>query len=155
MAKTLIVTGGGEEWSSLFSDITKKKKEDLVILRSCGSVILQPYGCLMRNIILAIYTENADEIVMIGERDRTENNVSKEMLWDKIQQTGVTKRVIHTINYTDVVNHDVLQWLAGPHDSYEIMRNNIERIKKHPLIPKSIDVHGYMVNRSGEFEKWR
>jgi carbonic anhydrase len=68
--KALILTGFNEELYPLFPVITQKKTEELLVLHSFGKVISQPYGCLIRDIILAVYSENVEEIYIIEENNK-------------------------------------------------------------------------------------
>ncbi|TXC78722.1 hypothetical protein FS935_22490 [Metabacillus litoralis] len=151
--KSLVITGVNEDTRLLVQKITNKKLEDLVILSSFGSVISQPFGCLMRNIILATYKEDIDGIYIFGENTSVEEAMSKEKLVENIQATGVAEEVLKTLNYIDVVNHDLLNWLAGPTDIKETIKTNIELVKNHPLILKTIPIYGYLVDvETGEFD---
>jgi carbonic anhydrase len=71
----------------------------------------------------------------------------------KIEKSGVSKEVLKTIGYINVVGDNVLNWLIGPICVDEIIKKNIELIRKHPLIPKSVSVNGFIVNtETSEFE---
>lgn len=147
--KTMIITGVNEAIYPLFSEITYKKNKDMMILNSFGAVITQPYGCLIRNIILAIYNEMVEEIFIIGEMESKEVNLN---ISDKIKEHGVSKEILKTINYIDVVEHDVINWLTGPQNIEDVIKKNKDLIKGHPLIPKSIPVHAYIANpETGEY----
>ncbi|QFT87618.1 Carbonic anhydrase [Bacillus sp. THAF10] len=144
--KALIITGVTTEIYPLFPVITKKKQEDLFILNSFGAVISQPYGCLIRSIILAIYNEQIEEIYIIREKESIECKFNDEEFLGKIKEAGVSERVINTINYIDVVNHDVIKWLEGPKEVMDVMKKNIDFIKGHPLIPSTLPVHAYIAD---------
>lgn len=150
--KSLVITGVNEDTRSWVQEMTGKKMEDVVILRSYGSVISQPFGCLMRNIILATFKEEIDGIYIIGEKTCVEE-MSKEKVLENIQAVGVTEDVITTLNYIDVVNHDLVNWLAGPTDIKETIKTNIDLIKNQPLILKTIPIYGYLVDgKTGKFD---
>ena len=147
--KTMIITGVNEAIYPLFPEITYKKNKDMIILNSFGAVITQPYGCLIRNIILAIYNEMVEEIFIIGEMESKEVKLNMS---DKIKEHGVSKDILKTINYIDVVDHDVINWLTGPQNIEDVIKKNKDLIKGHPLIPKSIPVHAYIANaETGEY----
>ncbi len=63
-----MITGLDQTAASLLPVITNKKAEQLIIASSFGTMITQPYGCTIRNIVLAIYAENVDEIYIIREK---------------------------------------------------------------------------------------
>ena len=77
------------------SFIKKKIKinpENILILQSYGPVISQPFGDLMRDIIISVYQENVDEVVVVASKEVQKNNgdilnkiVEKKELQEKIQ----------------------------------------------------------------------
>ncbi|ESU31752.1 hypothetical protein G3A_14950 [Bacillus sp. 17376] len=147
--KTMIITGVNQEIYPLFEVITNKKNKDMMILNSFGAVITQPYGCLIRNIILAVYNEMVDEIYIIGEMESKEVKLNMS---DKIKEHGVSGEILKTINYIDVVERDVISWLTGPQSIEDVIKKNKDLIKGHPLIPKTIPVHAYIANpKTGEY----
>ncbi|MBS8266279.1 hypothetical protein DYI25_17800 [Mesobacillus boroniphilus] len=150
--KTMIITGVNQAIYPLFPEITNKKNKDMMILNSFGAVITQPYGCLIRNIILALYNENVEEIYIVGEMESKEIILNKEEILSKIKENGASEEIIKTINYIDVVERDVISWLAGPQNIEDVLKKNKELIKGHPLIPKSMPVHAYIANsETGEY----
>jgi carbonic anhydrase len=144
--KTLIITGLNKKLHQLFPIITNKKSEELIIVNSFGAVMSQPYGCIIRSIIMGIYCEDVGEIYIIVEKGGKEHLITEEALFSTMQESGVSKEMIKTIDYINVVGNEVLNWLVGPQDAKIITQQNIALIKNHPLIPKSVSVFGYIVN---------
>ncbi|RSD29540.1 hypothetical protein [Mesobacillus subterraneus] len=150
--KTMIITGFNREIYHVLPSITNKKEEDLLILNSFGAVISQPYGCLIRNIILALLSENVEEIYLVGEVERKETRLNQEEVLLRLKESGATEATINAINYTDVVEHDVVNWLVGPEAIRDVLRRNKELITGNPLIPKNIPVYAYIADsETGEY----
>jgi carbonic anhydrase len=148
--KTLIISGLGVPQYPLFSDITKREKGELLVISSTDGVISQPYGCLIRSIILTIYQENIDAIYIIVDVDS--KTVNREELKLRIIEAGISENTISTLDYISVVKGDLMSWLSGPPDARTMVQKNIELIKAHPLIPK-VPVIGCIVSeKSGEYE---
>lgn len=143
--KALIITGFNEKLHSLFPVITKKKTEELIILNSFGNLISKPYGGNMRSILLAIYCENIEEIYIIGERN-SDISINKDELLTKIYEAGIPKETFETIEYIDVVEHNLIGWLIGPEDAEKIIQQNMDLIRNHPLMPNSIPVYGFIAD---------
>lgn len=150
--KTMIITGFHQGIYPLLPAITNKSEKDLMVLNSFGAVISQPYGCLMRNIILGLYNENVEEIYLIGETGGQEVKPNKDEMLRKIKEAGTSADTINAINYIDAVNHDVINWLIGSPNVEDVLKKNKNLIEGHPLIPKSIPVHAYIANSgTGEY----
>lgn len=142
--KTLIITGFNEKMLQFIPTITQRNTEELLIFTSLGEVISQPYGCLVRDIILAINTENVEEIYVIG--DEKKSSISEEQLMIRLEKSGVTKQVIETLDYIHFGGDSTINWLKGPQITRDKIKSNLELIKMHPLIPRSISVQGFIVN---------
>jgi carbonic anhydrase len=122
------------------------KPEEVIVLNNEGPVIIQPYGNVMRSIIHAVFTENITEIYLIGE-NANDHLVSKVELQRKMHQAGISNTLIDTIEYIDVVNNNLLDWIVGPNNRIENIQQTINVIQNHPLLPKNVSVHGFMVCR--------
>ncbi|MGD6873652.1 hypothetical protein ACQCU1_15855 [Sutcliffiella horikoshii] len=146
--KALVLTGINREIERFFAEITKRKSEDLLIINSYGAEILQGYSSLMRNIILAVYLDKIEDIYIIVDKYDKGCSINPEHLYAHMEKEGIKVEVIQTLNYIKAVGgNDVMKWLSGSSNIESIVQNNIDFIKKHPLIPRSVKVHGYIVNK--------
>ncbi|OLN23625.1 hypothetical protein BTO30_03390 [Domibacillus antri] len=151
--KALVITGLNEKLHPFFPVITNKKAEQLIITMSFGTIISQPYGCMIRNIIMTVYAENIEEIYFIGEMDSKEQMISGDEILSKMKEAGISKETIETIEYIGAVGSSLSSWLAGERDVKKIITENIELLKSHPLIPKTLSIYGFTANaETGEFE---
>lgn len=151
--KTLVITGLNKKLYSLFPAITNKEAEQLVIATSFGTVISQPYGCTMRSIILTVYSEDIEEIYIIGEQDGKEHVVDGDEIVSKILESGILKETIDIIEYVNTTGSSLSSWLAGKQDIKNVIHENVSLIKSHPLTPKTLSVYGFIANaETGEFQ---
>ncbi|MEH7435559.1 carbonic anhydrase, partial [Bacillus thuringiensis] len=44
------------------------------------------------------------------------------------------------------------QWLSGQKNVSENIEKSIDMIRHHPLVPSDIEVHGFIIDRTGEKE---
>lgn len=147
--KALVITDMNDQLLSYLPEITKKNTEDLMILKSYGSEITQPYGCMMRNVLLAVYRDKIEEIYIVGEHP-SEPSMNKHELLSKIHAAGISNETIKAIEYFNIVGNDLLGWLVGTNDVKETIRKNMELIQSHPFIPDSIHVYGCIVDLNKE-----
>ena len=146
--KALVLTSMDRKLESFFTDITKRKLEDLLIINSYGAEISQGYSSLMRNIILAVYLEKIEDIYIIIDKHDKGFSTHPEHLFALMEKEEINIKVINTLNYIKAVGgNDVMKWLSGSSNIETTLQNNINLIKKHPLIPRSIKVHGYIVDK--------
>lgn len=145
--KTLIVTEFNDNIKQLIPLVTNTRREDLIIINSFGAVISQPYGCIMRNILLAVYENNVEEIIIIGNRGSKDYLVNKQELLNRMEDGGISPEKIRTIEYSSVIGKSIANWLAGTGDVRKAVQDNIHLVKRHPLIPESVSVSGFIANQ--------
>jgi carbonic anhydrase len=148
--KALVITSLQGELDPNILLITKKKRDELIIINTFGGLISQPYGCIIRSIIMAVYYENINEIYVIGEETSHEHSVNAKDLLKIMSDSGIAEKTIETLDYIKVVEDNIETWLIGPQDIKEIIKKNIELIQKHPLMPQSINVFGFITNSEAE-----
>ncbi|WP_226679996.1 carbonic anhydrase [Sutcliffiella horikoshii] len=146
--KALVLTGLDRKLERHFANITKRNLEDLIIINSYEEEISQGFSSLMRNIILAVYMEKIADIYIIVEKYDKGISIDPEDLYALMEEGGGRVEVIQTLNYIKTFGQkDMMEWLSVPNHPESIIQNNIEFIKKHPLIPRTVKVHGYIVNK--------
>lgn len=119
------------------------KNGDAKIIKNAGAAIMHPFGSITRSIMVAIYEFNVDEVLVIGHHGCGMCNLDTNKLVDKIVDRGISKDVIETLFHSGI---DVERWLKGFDSIEESIRDSVEQIKNHPLIPKNVIVHGLVIS---------
>ena len=87
-------------WRTNWIHFIKKKvninPENILILQSYGPVISQPFGDLMRDIIISVYQENVDEVVVVATKEDQKNDGD---ILNKIVKKKELQENIQMINY--------------------------------------------------------
>ena len=123
---------------------------DAKIVKNAGATIMHPFGSIIRSIIVAIYEFDTDEVLVIGHKNCGMSNINGKETINKIINRGVTKETIETLNNSGI---DIKKWLHGFDSVEEFVKESVELIKKHPLIPRDIKVHGLIMDsESGKLE---
>ena len=126
------------------------KNGDAKIVKNAGATIMHPFGSIIRSIIVAIYEFDTDEVLVIGHKNCGMSNINGKETINKIINRGVTKETIETLNNSGI---DIKKWLHGFDSVEESVKESVELIKKHPLIPRDIKVHGLIMDsESGKLE---
>ena len=71
------------------------------------------------------------------------SNINGEEIINKIISRGVSKETIDTINNSGI---NIDKWLHGFDSVEDSVKESVDLIKKHPLIPKEIKVHGLIMD---------
>ena len=123
---------------------------DAKIVKNAGATIMHTFGSIIRSIIVAIYEFDTDEVLVIGHKNCGMSNINGKETINKIINRGVTKETIETLNNSGI---DIKKWLHGFDSVEESVKESVELIKKHPLIPRDIKVHGLIMDpESGKLE---
>ncbi|WEG12482.1 carbonic anhydrase [Pullulanibacillus sp. KACC 23026] len=130
--------------------------ENMLILQSYGSVISNPYGDIMRSIIMAIYQEDVQEVVVVGTEGK--RNVSPDLKSLLDSESEQMKEKLRTMDYLfehcmpEFMDGTLKEWIEkGEQDVAEIVQKSIEMIRQHPLVPSYVKINGLIVNKNREF----
>ena len=123
---------------------------DVKMIKDAGAIIAHPFGSVMRSIIVAIYELGAEEVMVIGHHGCGMGSINPAATMEKFKQRGISEDTIATLNYAGI---DLDKWLHGFASVHDSVRNSVDIIRQHPLIPKDVVVHGLVIDpESGERE---
>lgn len=123
---------------------------DAKIIRNAGAIVLQPFGNIMRSIVVAVYELNADEILVIGHHECGMTGLNSEVIMEKMVERGVDREVFTTLKHAGI---HLSRWLIGFDSVREGVELSTSIIRNHPLLPKNIPVHGLIIDpQTGELE---
>lgn len=119
------------------------KNGDVKIIKNAGALISNPFGSVMRSLIVAIYELGIDKILIINHYDCGMQNINSQLMIDKMLERGVTQKDLDLINYFGV---DINNWMKGFEDPFVSVKETVKIIKNHPLIPKDIEIYGFIMD---------
>ncbi|MEQ6388922.1 carbonic anhydrase [Bacillaceae bacterium S4-13-58] len=121
------------------------KNGDAKIIRTAGGTITEPYGSIMKSLLVSIYALEADHVLVIGHKDCGMQNLEGKALVQKMIDAGVGK---------GQVKEDVAGWLTGFSDVGQAVLESVDLIKNHPLITKEINVDGFVIDPTTGKLEW-
>lgn len=116
---------------------------DAKLIKNAGAVVSHPFGSIMRSIVVAVYDLGADEVCVIGHHGCGMTGINPDVTIGKMVENGVSKDTIHTLEYAGV---DLNAWLQRIESIPDSVRQTVEMIRNHPLLPKSLRVHGLVID---------
>ncbi|KHF39697.1 beta-class carbonic anhydrase [Halalkalibacter okhensis] len=118
------------------------KNGDAKLIRNAGAVISHPFGSIMRSILVAIYELGADEVMVVGHHGCGMTGLQASSILEKSQERGVSLETIDMLEFSGV---DVQGFLTGFEKVEDNVENSVHMIKRHPLLPKDVAVHGLVI----------
>ena len=126
------------------------KNGDVKLIKNAGAAIMHPFGSIIRSIVVAVYEFQADEVLVIGHHGCGMSNLNVDKTLEKAVERGISPDVISTLSNAGI---DIRKWLHGFNSVEESVKESVELIKNHPLIPKDIKIHGLIIDpETGKLE---
>ncbi|ULO09619.1 carbonic anhydrase [Paenibacillus sp. 19GGS1-52] len=141
--KMLIITCMDTRLVELLPKAMNFKNGDVKIIKNAGAVISQPFGSVMRSVMVALYELDADEVIVVGHYDCGMASLNSERMIQSIKDRGVSDEVLSTLENSGI---KLTKWLRGFNNVEEAVLRSVELIKRHPLLPPNIPVHGMIID---------
>ncbi|NLW88816.1 MAG: carbonic anhydrase [Clostridiaceae bacterium] len=141
--KVAILTCMDTRLSALLPAALNIRNGDAKIIKNAGALIKHPFGSVMRSLLICIYELGVREIWVIGHYDCGMQAVSAGSMVEKMLERGVKPEAFDQLKQNNV---DINEWLKGFRDPAESVRETLEIIKKHPLVPEGMDCSGYLMD---------
>lgn len=141
--KLVILTCMDTRLVELLTQAMNLKNGDAKIIRNAGAIVTQPFGNIMRSIIVALYELGADEVMVIGHHDCGMTALNSERIVDKMYRRGVRRDIVDTLKHSGI---DLGRWLTGFDSVREGVEKSVSIIRNHPLLPEGTPVHGLIID---------
>lgn len=126
------------------------KNGDAKIIKNAGGIVTQPFGNIMRSIIVAVYELQADEVFVVGHHNCGMTGINPEEIIQHMVDRGVAEDTIKTLKHSGL---NLMRWLTGFDNIKDSVVNTVSIIRNHPLLPANILVHGLLIDpETGELE---
>ena len=119
------------------------KNGDVKLIKNAGGLVISPFDSAMRSLLVAIYELGVEEIMVIAHSNCGACHMNGQQMKELMLKRGIHQDVIDTIGLCGI-NLD--HWLEGFHDTEDSVRNTINTIRTHPLVPKDVNLHGYIID---------
>lgn len=119
------------------------KNGDVKIIKNAGGVIAHPFGSVVRSVLIAVMDLGVEQIMVIGHTDCGVKGVDGDDMIRRLEARGVPKHDIEMVQYCGI---DYKEWLGGFDCVEDSTRSTVNILREHPLIPKDIEVLGYIMD---------
>lgn len=141
--KIAILTCMDARLTKLLPAALNLKNGEAKIIKNAGAVISNPFGSVMRSLIVAVYKLEVEDILVIGHHDCGMQGMEAAPLLEEMRQRNVSQQELDLIRFCGI---DMDQWLTGFNCIEESVRNTVSVIEHHPMMPADIGVHGFVIH---------
>jgi carbonic anhydrase len=126
------------------------KNGDAKFIKNAGAILTQPFGSAMRSILVSVYELGAREVLVVGHHGCGMTNLDTQGMISKFSEYGIDPLAIETLENSGI---RMEKFLRGFATSEEGVMHSVKMIRKHPLFPQEIPVHGFLMDPvTGELE---
>jgi carbonic anhydrase len=119
------------------------KNGDIKLVKNAGATILDPFDSIVRSIVVAVYEFHAKEVLVIGHHGCGMSHIDPNEIVNKALERGISPDVISTLTHSGI---QVEHWLKGFTSVEESIKESVDIIRNHPLIPQDVVVHGLIMD---------
>lgn len=119
------------------------KNGDIKLVKNAGGVVVHPFGSIVRSILVAIYEFQVEDVLVIGHHGCGMANLDGHAMVEKALARGIDPSVFETLRYSGI---QVTDWLHGFESAEAAVTESIEALRKHPLMPKDVRIHGFLIH---------
>lgn len=141
--KLVIITCMDTRLIELLPHAMNIRQGEAKVIKVAGAVVSHPFGSVMRSILVAVYELGATEIAVVGHHGCGMTAVSSDRILSKARDRGIKQE---TIDLLDSAGVDLEAFLAGFESEAEAVKLTVELIRKHPLLPPDVAVHGLLMH---------
>ncbi len=122
---------------------------DVKIIKNAGATITNPFDSTMRSILVAIYELGVNEIMVIGHTGCGVQGMNAEEMLHMMKERGVSEEHITLMKHCGI---NLKEWLHGFDDTDEAVKETVDLIANHPLMPPTgVNVQGFVMDtQTGE-----
>ena len=119
------------------------KNGDVKMIKNAGGMITDPWDSTMRSLLIGIYELGVEEIMIIGHTGCGVQGMKAEEMIHLMSQRGISADTISMIKRCGI---DLDKWLKGFDDTEKAVKDSVELVSNHPLLPAGILVKGYVMD---------
>jgi carbonic anhydrase len=112
---------------------------DVKMIKNAGAIVSHPFGSVMRSILVAVYELGAEEVAVVGHHGCGMAGLSCSRVLEKAKSRGVSEKTLATLSNSGI---DLQRWLTGFERVEDGVRQSVDQIRNHPLLPRGVPVHG-------------
>lgn len=118
---------------------------DVKLIKTAGSMIINPYDSTIRSLLIAVLEYGVDEVMVIGHTDCLSATISSETIITHLVQRGIERDTIQKLKED---GFDLDSWLQGMDNVKTAVKQSVTLLKTHPLMPSNVIIRGFIMDIS-------
>lgn len=102
-----------------------------------------PWGSVMRSLLVAVFELKVKEIMVVAHYDCGMQGLNASAFLEKAHKHHIPADRIETLRNAGI---DLDNWLTGFDHVEDSVRHTVNLIRKHPLMPADIAIHGLVIH---------
>lgn len=119
------------------------KNGDVKMIKNAGGTITNPFDSTMRSLIVAVYELGVNEIMIIGHTSCGVQGMDSAHMLELMRRRGIDDEHISLMRHCGI---DLDSWLHGFDDTEAAVRETVDLVRNHPLLPRDITVSGFIID---------
>lgn len=117
---------------------------DVKIIKNAGATIINPFDSTMRSLLIAVYELGVNEIMVVGHTGCGVQGMNADEMLHLMKERGVSEEHITLMEHCGI---NLREWLHGFEDTDQAVRETVEVIARHPLMPPDgVNVQGFVMD---------
>lgn len=119
------------------------KNGDAKIIKNAGGLVISPYDSAMRSLLVGVYELGVEMIMVVHHSQCGACHMSAREMKELMVGRGIAPATIAEVERSGI---DLDQWLEGFHDTERSVRDTVQAIRQHPLLPADVRIQGFIID---------
>src|SRR5699024_10654993 len=120
------------------------------MVKNAGAIIRKPFDSIIKSLFLSVNNLKAEHIIVIVYHDCGISNDDTDNLVKNMKEKGISEETLNAIDYAVI---DVHQKFHGFETVEDSIKQSVDIIRNHPLLPDYVKVHGLVIDpNTGKFD---
>ena len=97
----------------------------------------------MRSLLVAVYELTVAEVAVVGHYGCGMTGLNCARILQKALARGVSQNTLDTLEHAGI---NLQQWMTGFDSPEDGVKQSVNTIRNHPLLPAGVPVHGLMIH---------
>lgn len=119
------------------------KNGDVKMIKNAGAMVNSLFSDTVRSLLIGIYELHVSEIMVIGHTECGVQGLTGEFLINQMKSRGILEEAISSL---PILEQELVNWLGGFSEVTQSVRDTVQFLTEHPLIPEDIRISGYTID---------